>query len=521
MTFHIKNYGKLGEVRKVGIRKHNPNDFISSDKNLNNFIEMYKPYNNHLKICEVRKVLDLELPNDGVFKLFKKSYVYECENHNIFEVKIEPKIEEVFITKGKFLEIIPQLLNQRNIFYSIHSFNSKCGKNENLKSIKGFCIDIDFKDNKLSEKEIIKIVLEQRVKPSFIAKTGNGIHLHLLLDEPYEVSQNNINEFENIYNSLIKKYEEKGVIADKNCRGIGGVFRLINTKNYKPLENKGEKEVGLIYKDLNYRTNLKDLNSYLGIKKLEKEIKKKHLVGLKPIKSNPNFNQFTLIRGRISDYKTIINLKNNKGEYEGYRDNLLFYYSLDLMELDRKRDKLQGMLIYLDEIFEVNELFRKGLTKSEVRGIVRYVYNRCIGEKVRLRKGKKEKYLEAKFKDNKLSSSTIIEKLNLKDEDFKNLKIIISKKEKEFRKNEKIKIKNLKKAEKEKDREKLISKEKRKFKNNMKKDKLNDKEYIAEYKKRAILKLSTSLAGFTQKEIALICDCSQQYVNSVLSESRE
>jgi putative DNA primase/helicase len=64
-------------------------------------------------------------------------------------------------------------------------------KKENISASVCLHADIDLKDTDLTEEQVVKLVLEQRIRPILIVRSGHGLHTYYLFHEPLELTTSN------------------------------------------------------------------------------------------------------------------------------------------------------------------------------------------------------------------------------------------------------------------------------------------------------------------------------------------
>lgn len=157
------------------------------------------------------------------------------------------------------------------------------------------------------------------------------------------------------------------------------------------------------------------------------------------------------IKPRLSDLETLIRLRNEAGTDSGYRNNLIAIYIPTLVSCGCKNDEV------IKEAHRVNTLFNKPLKNAEVNDWL----NSCLKKKEIVNsdgvKGVSRVYY-------RFYTNTIIEKLQITQEEQESMKVLCDEKIKRKRNREKNKDKqnaNRREVYKEKTAEKRKAKEER------------------------------------------------------------
>ena len=437
-------------------------------------------------------------------------------------------------TKDFALKAVRYLINKENIYFTPNCFKVRRGgkarAKDNMTKVNCFVLDIDFKDQELSQEEIKDIVLNKlRIRPSYILNTGNGLHIYYKINPYNLLYKYSITYHDRIYSSLVKTYEKYGIITDTNITSdLERLFRLPNTINYDIDKDLEKKKCKIIYKDLEAIYNLKDIKLMTeGIyeelaeaekskynAKAEKWLKEKEKRKNKVFEYNFNdsntkkFTPLSLHSRRSEDLKFLIRQGKAK---RGMRDNFLFYYCANMLHLDHiktSQDRIDAYRYqydrYLFELEEVNQMFDEPVETDELDNIILYL-------------------LRNRNSYNKMKTSTFIEKLDITTEEQEKLKVLkdkqISKKCRnkkyyEANKEENNQKKNIKRREARKEVNKL-EKEKKKYEKLMRSYEESSKVIREKNRKKAIQRLS-STGKFTQSEIAKISSISIRTIRNIL-----
>ncbi|WP_242652085.1 hypothetical protein [Clostridium perfringens] len=192
----------------------------------------------------------------------------------------------------------------------------------------------------------------------------------------------------------------------------------------------------------------------------------------RPSKINYIYRERSLYYGRIQDIIKLCELREY--DLKGHRELILFLYRYYLCRFTEDIEKA------LNDALELNSMFRKALSEREVIRATRSA-ERC--------------YLD-KNKQYKYKNETLIELLEITEEEQRNMKIIISKEE--YKRRKRIRNKNSYDGEKAKKiyQEKLKSQ-----------GKLSEKEKISQRREKILDLLDK---GHTQKEIYTLMKISKR-----------
>ena len=186
-----------------------------------------------------------------------------------------------------------------NVYIPYCSFFNHFPKNVLAKTLFAFCIDIDYVKPKWLESLIKYKINMQKIKPTYIFNSGQGVHLIYVLAEPVELYNSIKNKCDKVLKNLRKKFIIKG--QNKNTKQIYKVDSLRLTQPYRipgSLTKLGQ--VSLIYKSVcSRKVEISELADWCGIKmKKPKTIikdKKKNNIEYLP-NGNIRFYQHCLMR---------------------------------------------------------------------------------------------------------------------------------------------------------------------------------------------------------------------------------
>ena len=330
------------------------------------------------------------------------------------------------------------------------------------------------------------------LEPSFYIDSGRGLYLIWLLEDTY-ATQKSKKFWKQIEKTLIQIFSEFG--ADKKVSDVARVLRLVGSKNSKTGEI-----VKIIQPKSDYNRDKFDIRRYelhemadfvWGIRDIyekNKKVKKgkqiKKVIQLK--------NTYTLNYSRCRDLEKLVELRINKKE-EGWRENLLFLYRLNLLYCGLEAKTALDMTLSLNKKFGIPLEMEEVINATENAEGIASVYHRL-----------KENYKDT-YNTNLnqylynggayiYSNKTIIEELKISEEEQAHLLTIIDANEKKNRRYKRNKIYY------EENKNFILKKEKVTYNENLKiKGKLT-REEKNEIKRAEIKDLLSK--GLTQREIA-------------------
>ena len=255
-------------------------------------------------------------------------------------------------------------------------------------------------------------------EPSSIVYTGNGFHLHFELKSDIEIEvpkweateaalHNTIDNLVSDINILLSSEFKLDYIKD-----VSRVLRIPKTynsesKTFAQLVYSSGKKYSLEEIMTNYDLYYYEKN---GKKQERKELKELANITsedilnatstqLKEYKSKTKgYTIETLARARIKDFLTLISLRNAKGIREGYRNNLLNLACETLLNITNNANEIKNTL----EV--INNEFLVPLNEAEVRKWIQ---------------------LKAVHKQYYFKTETIIERLNITEEEQEKMKTLI------------------------------------------------------------------------------------------------
>lgn len=315
-------------------------------------------------------------------------------------------------------------IGQKNDVYISHnSFYIPIRKVENIRHLNSLFIDIDNHSRKINNNDIKALLwyLEKDYfdikfpRPSLIYKTGRGIQFEFKLEH---LPKQALPLWQLVQNRLIetlKDFNIRGFKVDVNCSDAARVGRLIETKNIKSKTKCKIIEINDNYYRLDELIEgyFPDLEIIKSKSKKNKTVEEKKIVNL--------FNIHNLHYSRLLDIVSIRDSRN--GECEGYREFMCFLYRYYSILFTKDKEKA------LSDTLEFNKGFKNPLSENEV------IKQTKSAEKAFDEWLKNEVNGVYKRGGYNYSNSTLIKKLNITVDEQRSLITIISKEEKNRRKN--------------------------------------------------------------------------------------
>lgn len=292
------------------------------------------------------------------------------------------------------------LKDKINTYVSMNTFYKPQRRLENIKELNAIFIDIDCYNTKYT-KDAVKYFLEKDLyeskipTPNFLIDSGRGLYYILLVDKAPSQA---LPLWYAIERYIFNHLKEFG--ADINALDPTRIFRVVDSLN-----SKSDTIVEII--DYNrYRYTLREIqDEYLPELKPKKEKSKG-----RPKKIVSLYNEFNLYYSRLLDLTKLCELR--KYDLKGHREVVLFLYRYFTCCF------LQDEIEALERVKELNAMFIQPLSDREVE---------------RDTKSAERYYVEKKYK---YSNARLIEVLDISEDEQRNLKTIIGKKEKYRRNNE-------------------------------------------------------------------------------------
>ena len=361
----------------------------------------------------------------------------------------------------KYAEFKDLDMSGENIYITLNTFYKPCRRLENIKELNTLFIDLDYyktgktKDQVLMDLE--KNYFNQSIPiPNYVIDSGRGMYLIWLIKS---LPSQALPLWKAVQDYLYKQLKCFG--ADRQALDATRILRVPGSINSK------SKTVVNILDEYEYVYDLREIQNVF-LPELKPYEKKKG----RPSKINYIYRERSLYYGRIQDIIKLCELREY--DLKGHRELILFLYRYYLCSFTEDIEKA------LNDALELNSMFRKALSEREVIRATRSA-ERC--------------YLD-KNKQYKYKNETLIELLEITEEEQRNMTIIISKEE--YKRRKRIRNKNSYDGEKAKKiyQEKLKSQ-----------GKLSEKEKISQRREKILDLLDK---GHTQKEIYTLMKISKR-----------
>ena len=310
----------------------------------------------------------------------------------------------------KYAELKEVDLTGENIYITLNTFFKPYRRLECIKELNALFIDLDYYKTKFTKEQII-MNLEQdyfnKIIPStnYIIDSGRGLALIWLINK---VPSKALPLWKAIEEYLYKQLKEFG--ADRQALDATRILRVPGSVNSK------SKTVVSIIDEYDYIYDLREIQ-----KEYLPELKPKEKKKGRPKKINYVYRERSLYYARIQDITKLCELRNY--DLRGHREIILFLYRYYLCSFTEDVQKA------LEDVLELNSMFISPLKENEV---------------IRATRSAEKCYLD-KNKEYKYKNDTLIELLEITEDEETYMTTIISKFE--YKRRENIRVK---KAYKEK-----------------------------------------------------------------------
>lgn len=347
-----------------------------------------------------------------------------------------------------------------NQYLSISTFKTGYPRKEfNVKEVKRLFIDMDAHKNPISLDEA-KLLSDYMLdnwfdelelpEPNYIIFSGHGLQVLFTLD-----GCDDVDEWKRYQTALIKTCQkllkdlkeyslsEASVVAVEHddleidvLKDASRVLRVPNTTNYKPNKYQEYVDTKLLYQNEDHVYTLNELNeNYTAFSDENLVTEKKKKKNQKKTKSEPTERDVDLsgidmdekqgidphffeiiektIRPRLSDLETLIRLRNEAGVDAGYRNNLIAIAIPTLVACGYKNDEV------IKEAHRINSLFNKPLKNAEVNDWL----NSCLKKKEVVNEDGGKGFSRVYYR---FYTNTIIEKLQITQEEQDSMKVLCS-----------------------------------------------------------------------------------------------
>lgn len=346
--------------------------------------------------------------------------------------RCESIFNDKYFNIGEFIDTASNLSNIKmdDVYFSLNSFRKRHRTESDVWHLNAFAIDYDFyklKEYKnLSPDEMYSKHIQSSLKydPTFVIDSGRGLYVIYVFKHCSRVRKKLYKE---IYKRLIKSQEQFG--ADQKATLVTQVIRLpgtINSRNMKLVEIIESNETNYDILDFTgiLPFSISEVNKYKAEEKTKRAEGKRNILKEKPNKEPQK--ECTYFDDVYKDLKTLIKLRNDKNEVEGYREYMLFL--VQYMGRYYKKSPTQALSYAL----KLNSMLKRPMTDKEVQ-------TQCKPSKICR---------------GVMSIKTIIRKLEITTEEQKHLDTLVTDEMKyELQKQKKVarrrKIKYLNRTEKE------------------------------------------------------------------------
>lgn len=344
-------------------------------------------------------------------------------------IKINSKNIKIYNTQYKGIrDIVEEVKGDNDIFVTPNTMYKPSRCTDNIRQFRALYIDIDgIEGSSIYVSYEVFALADSGVipKPSMIVSSGRGIHLYWRINNaPYGA----LATWQELEDYLYKKLKYLG--ADIKATDGARVLRLPGTYNSR---NNSLCRVLYIDDELTYSMyDLREKYLNYSFKKHQLEFQQTKKSN-KTVINNKFFNSYSLHIARIQDILTLCKIR--KYRVNGYRNFILHCYAYWEGIYLRDYDELYNVVI------ELNNSFTEPLKLSEVKSILRCVpkaIERFIAYEQGLRSGE-DKRVSKGMRDKEgywYKNETLIERLDITQEEQKHLKTIISSDEKYKRNNE-------------------------------------------------------------------------------------
>ena len=301
----------------------------------------------------------------------------------------------------KYLELKETDLTGENIYITLNTFYKPCRRLECIKELNCVYIDLDYYKIKYTREQIIMNLEENyfnKIIPTtnYILDSGRGLALIWLINK---VPSNALPLWKAVQEYLYNQLKEFG--ADRQALDATRVLRVPGSINSK------SKTVVSIIDEYDYIYDLREIQ-----KEYLPELKPKEKKKGRPKKVNYVYRERSLYFARIQDITKLCELR----EYDlrGHREIILFLYRYYLCSFTEDVQKA------LEDVLELNSMFIYPLKEKEV---------------IRATRSAEKCYLDNN-KEYRYKNDTLIELLEITEDEEIQMSTIISKTEYKRRNNE-------------------------------------------------------------------------------------
>lgn len=400
------------------------------------------------KLSLVETIDDYKLEEISEKDFFKyMNVLHDNEDGYVSLFKKAKGVEQRWSLSLNELEKLDIFQDERNFYYSVNTiFVPGKHSTKYIHKLNAFIIDLDYYKVKgfeeLTATQIVALLEGEKdyPEPSFYIDSGRGLYIIWLLENTYGTTASK-RYWKKIEKTLIEIFSDYGV--DTKVSDCARVLRLIGSKHSitgrtVKLVQSPYRSTSTIDFDNVIRYEMGDIADYFwGCRELCKADKKPKKKKKKKKKSKQTKviqikNTYTLNYNRCRDIETLVELRADKKE-KGWREKLLFLYRLNLLYSHTEPQVALDMTLALnnklglplddDEVISSTSN-AEGISEVYHRLMDNYEDTYDISLNKHLSNGGAYIY----------SNETIIEELEITDEEQSKLTTIIGDNEKKIRK---------------------------------------------------------------------------------------
>ena len=320
----------------------------------------------------------------------------------------------------KYKDLIELKFDEDNVYITLNTFYKTYRRIECIKELNALFIDLDTYKTDFTKEQILINLNENHFKqsipiPNFIIDSGRGLYLIWLIKKVPSMALPLWKAVEEYFYKTLKEFG-----ADRQALDATRILRVPGSFN-----SKTHTEVKII-DNYDYLYELREIQSEYMPELSEKAPVRRG----RPLKIKYIFRERSLYHARILDLIKLCELREY--DLKGHRELILFLYRYYLCYFTEDIEKA------LYDTLELNSMFRQPLTENEVTRATKSA----------------EKVYKDQNKDYKYKNETLINLLEISDEEQKKMKTIISKDEYKRRK----RLRNNKSYNSEKAKEKYKDK---------------------------------------------------------------
>ena len=338
-----------------------------------------------------------------------------------------------------------------DVYGSVNEFSMAKRSEATIVKLNKLMCDLDCHEGGFNEWVTLEVLRadffgSQVPYPSEVVNSGRGLHLYWYLEDEGRESLAKWKTVQQIIlNSLAPISEQTSCNVDFKCIDPARVLRVEgtwNTKSKSPCHLIEKTNLTYTLDDILecfYGVNLDDLKPFNSNPNKDTGNDKKTLTGAKNALNERGewkdlkvkrtngivsvFNAYSLLTCRATDFRKLLELRG--GDMEGMRDEFLTMYAWTIISKKDDLEKLER------ELHGINSLFKAPLKDKEVSYKAKYIFERFNKEVI---KGADTSQF-TEFDRYWYKNTTIIKRLEITPKEQKEMLTIISKEEKDQRRN--------------------------------------------------------------------------------------